>query len=728
MYSLSYFTKLLLEALDLAALDWRVEEREMKSLRAGLRPKTGWVCQACNCKLRLLSTGPPSAVKFKGGKPDTAETILDIEQKRLPSKSFAQDRNDRERADPEHAKWMRALSLDEPARTRFAPSPTGKLHLGSIRTALYNYLLAKHTGGQFLLRIEDTDQKRTIEGAESQLIQDLRRYGLDWDEGPDPLNDSQSKGPYGPYRQSLRNDIYRQHAKEIIRTGHAYRCFCSAERLDQLARQRNDMGLPLGYDRKCLNLPADEADAKAATDPFVVRLKVPDQYPPFFDMVHCKIGRMLRPKTKLQGQDVFDDPILLKTDGHATYHFANVVDDHLMKITHVIRGSEWLSSTPLHTALYKAFEWMPPIFCHVPLIVDTEGQKLSKRDEASDLATYEGPGGVYPEVLLNFVALLGWSHTENNDYMTLKKMEELFLPKFTKGNVTLTFEKLHYLQNLHTQRIIKESSAYPQEFQSLLDDVQHQVHKQFSKLEVSESALPHLISSLLRADTKRWLKRKALNTSAAEDFVTRNAFFFIPTPSDLPFRKPLKLIHPKSDIHTAVMALCLTPESAWNTDAIHAAINALIPPSDVPDSSAPGSATAQSKEILELKSKLKSFRNASGSSIARFEEMIELELNRVRELRSSGIASDSLTEEMLKLELRRSRGFRQEIHQWLRWALLAGSNGPNIATTMELLGRERSLQRIKTAIASSKSREASKDSLSKIRSEVRLRMGRDKVE
>lgn len=497
------------------------------------------------------------------------------------------------------------------------------------------------------------------------------------------------------------------------------------------------MGLPSGYDRKCVSLSADESDVKAASQPFVVRFKVYDPYPPFFDMVHCRTGRMITPRANLKEQDVFNDPILLKSDGHATYHFANVVDDHLMKITHVIRGSEWLTSTPLHAALYKAFGWELPIFCHVPLIVDTSGQKLSKRDKASNLATYEGPRGVYPEVLLNFVALLGWSHTERHDEMTLKQMEQLFLPKFTKGDVTLTFEKLYYLQNLQIQRIINEPSTYRQEFQSLLDDVQRQVHHWFPKLEVSEEALPHMISSLVRAENKRFWKNRSVASIVplSEDFVVRNAFFFTPLPSDLPRYEPLKTARPISDIHTAVLVLCQIPESAWDADTIHATLCAYAPPPETPDTSASDSLTARPEQILklepELEQKLDHLRTASGSSITRFEQNLELERDRLRELkRSIRTTSDSTMarfEEILEFELHRLRSFRSEINHWLRWALLAGWSGPNIPTTMKLLGRERCRQRIENALALSKSREASKDLPGTFKKEVRLRIGRDRV-
>ncbi|CAG8377159.1 unnamed protein product [Penicillium salamii] len=309
---------------------------------------------------------------------------------------------------------------DAPARTRFAPSPTGYLHLGSLRTALFNYLLAKRTGGQFLLRIEDTDQKRTIPGAEQRLYDDLQWAGLNWDEGP------VVGGPYGPYRQSERTDLYRSHANDLISNGHAYRCFCSAERLDTMAQHRSQAGLTPGYDRKCGDLSAEESEDRAANgETHIIRLKV-EGYPMFNDLVYGKTGQNKPNNKKLDFIDrVYDDPILIKSDGHPTYHLANVVDDHCMKITHVIRGTEWMPSTPMHMALYNAFKWTPPQFGHVPLLVDQKGQKLSKRNADIDLSSFKDKQGVFASTLVNFAALLGWSHSQKSDVLSLQELEQI---------------------------------------------------------------------------------------------------------------------------------------------------------------------------------------------------------------------------------------------------------------------------------------------------------------
>ena len=342
-------------------------------------------------------------------------------------------------------KKSRAELPSNPARTRFAPSPTGYLHLGSLRTALFNYLLAQRTGGQFLLRIEDTDQKRTVPDAEARLLRDLRWAGLQWDEG------LEVGGPYGPYKQSERTELYQAHASALLSTGHAYRCFCSSERLNALAEHRYKLGLATDYDRTCAHLPAAESEDRAAQgEKFVVRLLAPDQYPKYQDLIYGAFKPLKRPR----GDESYEDPILLKSDGLPTYHLANVVDDHHMKITHVIRGSEWMPSTPKHIAMYNAFGWSPPHFAHVGLLVDEHGNKLSKRNFDTDITAFKDMD-IFPETLTNFSALLGWSHSEKSDVMNLQKLVEKFTLKFTKGNTVVTFGKLHFLQKKHASERAK---------------------------------------------------------------------------------------------------------------------------------------------------------------------------------------------------------------------------------------------------------------------------------
>lgn len=335
-----------------------------------------------------------------------------------------------------------------PARTRFAPSPTGRLHLGSLRTALYNYLWARRTGGQFILRVEDTDQGRLAEGAEASLHDNLRWAGLEVDEGPEV------GGPHEPYRQSERLGIYGKHIQVLLEKGAAYRCFCSAGRLETLRKESKRHGHSGSYDRRCVSAHGEEAERRAAAgEAHVVRLKSPDVTPVVEDIVH---GTVNFQKAKPGGTTAFEDTILVKSDGFPTYHFANVVDDHLMEITHVIRGEEWLPSTPKHLAIYAAFDWHPPAFAHVPLLAAVGGAKLSKRHGDTTVEAYR-ESGFLPESMLNYLALMGWNaHIAQGEteVMSLPEMADRFdLSQITKGATIVTPEKLNFLQKQHYHRL-----------------------------------------------------------------------------------------------------------------------------------------------------------------------------------------------------------------------------------------------------------------------------------
>jgi glutamyl-tRNA synthetase len=414
-------------------------------------------------------------------------------------------------------KKAKELHPTAPARTRFAPSPTGYLHLGSLRTALFNYLLAKCTGGQFLLRIEDTDQKRTVEDAEERLFQDLRWAGLEWDEGPEV------GGPYGPYKQSERTQLYHEHAHKLLENGHAYRCFCSAERLNELAKQRHSMGIATDYDRTCANVPKEESDDRASKgESHVVRLRVPDQYPVYEDLIYGVFKPLKRHGHVTE--TAFEDPILLKSDGLPTYHLANVVDDHLMNITHVIRGSEWMPSTPKHIAMYNAFGWQPPQFAHVGLLVDEQGNKLSKRNFDTDITAFKEME-IFPETLTNFAALLGWSHSERSDIMDLKTLIQKFTLKFTKGNTTVTFGKLHFLQRRHAILRAEANGKGLEDMAKnvctiLLHDPDCPYKESDWRPMVGESGPDKYVARILRVD--------AANYTNANEFLYRNSFFFKP--------------------------------------------------------------------------------------------------------------------------------------------------------------------------------------------------------
>jgi len=447
----------------------------------------------------------------------------------------------------------------KPARTRFAPSPTGYLHLGSLRTALFNYLLAKKTGGQFLLRIEDTDQRRTVPGALERLCSDLQWAGLQWDEGP------QVEGPYGPYQQSKRTDIYSEHSHKLLETGHAYRCFCTVERLDELARRRKELGLPTDYDRQCAGIPKDQSDDRAAKgDAHVIRLLAPDVYPEVNDLIYGRIGRG-KPGagavgvTHKHGEITYEDPVLLKSDGRPTYHLANVVDDHHMAITHVVRATEWISSTPKHLALYDAFKWTPPEFAHVGLLVDEAGHKLSKRNFDTDIAHFRNMG-VLPSALVNFVALLGWSHGQKSDLMTLDELVEQFQMKFTKGNTTVSLEKLWYLQRGHAARVSTNSAdSTLGEFHDMVVRVVKVVKEAGHTSSPPGILVEKYVEELLRLDGKSY--------STPEAFYQGNIHFFIGIDCQ-PFHNPDPDTASTADLAHAADILMSVTASEWEGRAL----------------------------------------------------------------------------------------------------------------------------------------------------------------
>lgn len=466
------------------------------------------------------------------------------------------------------------LLPDHPTRTRFAPSPTGNLHLGSIRTALFNYLLAKRTKGQFLLRIEDTDQKRTIPGAEAQLCRDLQWAGLQWDEGP------LVGGPYGPYRQSERTEVYGDHAERLLRLKLAYRCYCSAERLDILNRSRHEKGLPLGYDRKCAHLPLHQSEDRARRrESHVVRLRAPDRYPPWHDFVYGNTGRSGQQGRKnLIDDPVYDDPIIIKSDGHATYHLANVVDDHLMKITHVIRGAEWMSSTPMHLALYKAFGWEPPLFGHVPLLVDQNNQKLSKRNLDTDIASFRDEQGIFSDALVNFAVLLGWSHQQKSDLLSLNRLAEIFDLKFTKGNTVVSFAKLQFLQERYARQYIAEGGKQFHQMVQKVCSILHEIcdEKHIAAI-LGRRSLEDVVGLILRADWKSY--------TTAEAFAQRSSNLFKPL-EELPAYELLDPDCPLSALRVAAASFLLIPEQQW-TAAVHRGnIAAILPPGSETESAA----------------------------------------------------------------------------------------------------------------------------------------------
>ena len=332
----------------------------------------------------------------------------------------------------------------EKIRTRFAPSPTGRMHVGNLRTALYTYLIAKHEGGDFILRIEDTDQERHVEGAEDIIYRTLAETGLVHDEGPD------KDGGYGPYVQSERQKagIYMEYAKKLVEKGEAYYCFCTQERLNTLKKTVNGEEIMV-YDKHCLHLSKEEVEANLkAGMPFVIRQNNPKEgTTTFHDEIY---GDITVDNAEL------DDMVLIKSDGYPTYNFANVVDDHLMKITHVVRGNEYLSSSPKYNRLYDAFGWKVPVYVHCPTITNEEHKKLSKRSGHSSFEDLLEQGFL-TEAIVNFVALLGWSPTDNQEFFTLEELVKAFdYHNMSKSPAVFDMTKLRWMNGEYIKKMDDE--------------------------------------------------------------------------------------------------------------------------------------------------------------------------------------------------------------------------------------------------------------------------------
>ena len=331
----------------------------------------------------------------------------------------------------------------EQFRLRFAPSPTGYLHIGGLRTALYNYLFAKHNNGKFILRIEDTDRTRYVDGAIENLIESLKWAGIQHDEGVF-LEDGKivQKGEYGPYIQSERLDIYKKYVDELVEKGHAYYCFCSKERLDSVREEQKVKGLIPRYDGFCRNLSLEDAKKRIANgEEYVVRLKLPhNEDIEFYDMVRGNIV--------INTEDM-DDQVLLKSDGYPTYHMAVVIDDHLMNITHIVRGEEWLPSTPKHIYLYEVLGWEKPIYVHLPTVLNKERKKLSKRHGDVSVEDFREKGYL-PEGLINYLALVGWSPEDNEEILNMEELIEKFsFERVSKTGGIFDKDKLDWVNGHH---------------------------------------------------------------------------------------------------------------------------------------------------------------------------------------------------------------------------------------------------------------------------------------
>lgn len=362
------------------------------------------------------------------------------------------------------------MPKDKPVRVRIAPSPTGRTHLGSGRTALYNYLLARQTGGQFILRIEDTDRKRYDPTAEEELIDMLRWLGLDWDEGPDV------GGPYAPYRQSERKEIYQEHAQKLIEMGQAYYCFCSPEHLKSMRQEQQKHKQLIRYDGTCRLIKPEEAATRvAAGESHVIRFKIPHEGT-------TTVYDQLRGEITVENGNL-DDYIIVKSDGLALYHLAAIVDDHLMGVTHVFRGSEWLPTFPLHARIIRAFGWEEPEWVHLSIFLKPSGKgKMSKRDTAtmmkdgfsiylSDLRAM----GYLPEAVDNWTALMGWSYDDHTEFFTMPDLIEKFsITRLNPSPAAINFSKLDHFNGLHIRNL--ETSDLASRLKPFFESTGYQVN------------------------------------------------------------------------------------------------------------------------------------------------------------------------------------------------------------------------------------------------------------
>jgi glutamyl-tRNA synthetase len=435
--------------------------------------------------------------------------------------------------------------MESPVRVRYAPSPTGFPHVGNIRTALFNWLFARHHGGQFIVRIEDTDQARTVDGALEAILDGLRWLGLDWDEGPEV------GGDYGPYRQSERLPLYRAAAERLIAQGDAYYCYCTAERLTEMREAQAARKDQTGYDRHCRDLTA-AAISKLAADgrPPVVRFKVPLEGTTAFDDI-------IRDRVEFDNA-LLDDFVLLKSDGFPTYHLANIVDDHEMQISHVLRAEEWLSSTTRHLLLYRALGYTPPKFAHLPMILGPDRSKLSKRHGAVAITDYRAQGYL-PQTMVNFLALLGWSLDDKTEIFSAAELVEHFsLERVGKSAAIFNREKLDWMNGAYIRGLG-------------IDDLVRDVTP------FLDGGLPDGVTRPVSAEYVRQLMplvQERINTLAeAADYAD---FFFL---DELDYETP-SLVGKKMTVQTTLEALeaareKLTTLASFDLDSLESALRPL---------------------------------------------------------------------------------------------------------------------------------------------------------
>ncbi len=440
-------------------------------------------------------------------------------------------------------------------RTRFAPSPTGSLHIGSLRTALFAYLTAKSLGGEYILRIEDTDQKRLVPGAVESLLNILEWAGIKFDEGP------HIGGNYGPYIQSERKEIYRKYYERLLEEGKAYRCFCTAERLTEMREVQQKRKLPPRYDKKCANLSVKEINERLKKrEKYVIRQRMPESG-------EVLVNDELRGEIRFRAQDL-EDHVLVKSDGLPTYHFALVVDDHLMEITHVVRGEEWIPSFPKHILLYKDFNWQPPKFIHMPLTLNKGGGKLSKRHGDVAVEQYRDKGYL-PEALLNFCALLGWhpsrdalakiNKPEDDEIFSLDEMVKIFdYRDMGTSAAVFDLEKLdftngYYIRQMDLDKLALMSKPF------LADNL--------DKTAETDRKTISYIEKVVRLEQERMKKLSEVGELTE--------FFFVDSPEydkDLLVWKKLTLEQVKNNLFELVELLEKVPEENWTEHSLEDAI------------------------------------------------------------------------------------------------------------------------------------------------------------
>jgi len=404
------------------------------------------------------------------------------------------------------------MSKNIETRTRFAPSPTGELHIGGLKTALNSYLIAKQAGGKFILRVEDTDQSRLVEGAAERMIKALQWAGVEPNEGVglNKKGELVETGEYGPYTQSKRLDIYQKYVDKLLEEGKAYPCFCSSDRLDEMRQEQQKNKLAPKYDRHCLSLSPEEVKQKIeAGEEYVVRFKIPEGYTNFKDGVFGKISVK---------NDTLDDFIIMKSGGFPTYHLAVVVDDYLMKISHAVRGAEWLPSAPKHILLYEALGWKEevPQFVHMPNILNKDKKKLSKREGSVSVVDFKNEG--YPaEAIINFIALLGWNPKTQQEIFTLEELVEQFdIAKMNKAGGVFDLDRLAWISNQHIKKMPLED-LYQRGVKFLEKQDFYQKFVEQSNLKAGE--LEEYIKKVLKVEQERLSKFTEIGVE--------NPFFFI---------------------------------------------------------------------------------------------------------------------------------------------------------------------------------------------------------